>query len=316
MTTAERRAERMLRSYPRVWRDRYGDEFHALLADDLAERPHCPRRDLDVVRAGLAARLSACGLTAGPLRDSAAASAAAAVASVCFAACALSIWTQLADGWLTGPSHAQVVTASLIALSAWLGGLVVVSIIFGLRVAVAVVRTCRSGGGRFLVRPLVTLAASSGVLVAGFCIVAATSPSARGPRRDGVLSHTAALSWAATQTISTFWLHPSRLVALPATNLAWMLICPAAVVAAGWALLRLVRVTDSAAARQHWPAASLVQVLLLHGLAAAAIWVIGSQHAENLNYRAGTLDLGLIAVMAIAAGAVRRAATVTPMTLR
>jgi len=33
VTAAERRAQRLLRSYPRGWRDRYGDEFVALLSD-------------------------------------------------------------------------------------------------------------------------------------------------------------------------------------------------------------------------------------------------------------------------------------------
>jgi hypothetical protein len=33
-------------------------------------------------------------------------------------------------------------------------------------------------------------------------------------------------------------------------------------------------------------------------LIAASAWVVGSQHAADANYRAGTLDLVLIAVMA------------------
>lgn len=89
--TADRRAHRLLRCYPRVWRDRYGDELVALLVDDLADRPRSWRRDLDVLRAGFSARLAVLGVTRGPVQDRSSAAALAAVASVCFAACALSI---------------------------------------------------------------------------------------------------------------------------------------------------------------------------------------------------------------------------------
>jgi len=64
-----RRAERLLRWYPRTWRDRYGEEFAELLVSDIEERPQAPGRTLDVVRGGLVARLSAAGVCGLPLRD-------------------------------------------------------------------------------------------------------------------------------------------------------------------------------------------------------------------------------------------------------
>ena len=57
-----RRAARLLRWYPRDWRERYGDEFLELLVDDLEERPHSIDRLLDVARSGLVVRLAAAGL--------------------------------------------------------------------------------------------------------------------------------------------------------------------------------------------------------------------------------------------------------------
>ena len=66
---AARRAERLLRWYPRTWRDRYGEEFAELLVSDIEERPQAPGRTLDVVRGGLVARLSALGVCGLPLRD-------------------------------------------------------------------------------------------------------------------------------------------------------------------------------------------------------------------------------------------------------
>jgi hypothetical protein len=43
-------------------------------------------------------------------------------------------------------------------------------------------------------------------------------------------------------------------------------------------------------------------------LAAAAVWVLSSQHAADARLRAGTLDLGLIGVMAAATVLAGRAA--------
>jgi hypothetical protein len=41
---AARKAERLLRWYPRPWRDRYEAEFTELLMADISERPRSPRR--------------------------------------------------------------------------------------------------------------------------------------------------------------------------------------------------------------------------------------------------------------------------------
>ena len=50
---------RLLRWYPRAWRDRYGAEFTELLISDIEERPRAAARGLDVARGGLVARLTA-----------------------------------------------------------------------------------------------------------------------------------------------------------------------------------------------------------------------------------------------------------------
>src|SRR5271156_2076500 len=64
---SDRKAERLLRWYPRPWRDRYGAEFTELLIADISERPRSPRRSLDVMRGGIRARLAGAGLAGFPL---------------------------------------------------------------------------------------------------------------------------------------------------------------------------------------------------------------------------------------------------------
>ena len=188
-------------------------------------------------------------------------------------------------------------------LSAWLAGLLAVSAVLGTRMAVRIVRALRLGNARALLRPLLTLASSGAVFVIGLVVVAADSPGVHASRHDGGLARVAALGWAATQSISTFWLHPHRLLALPAADLAWMVICPIAVAAAGSSLMRLVRLTGGLPGRacfswQRWA--------FLPCLTGAAVWVFASQQAANPTFRAGTLDLLLVAVMAAACYAVRR----------
>ena len=97
-TPAERHAARLLRCYPRAWRERYGEEFAALLMEEWAERPRSPRRSADVMASGLVARLSGAGLTGGMLDGPAQARASLAALDLC-------------GGRLLGPGCLHVGTA-------------------------------------------------------------------------------------------------------------------------------------------------------------------------------------------------------------
>jgi hypothetical protein len=55
-TPIDRRVARLLRWYPADWRERYGDEFAALLRDTIEDGRGGLRLSLDVARAGLVAR--------------------------------------------------------------------------------------------------------------------------------------------------------------------------------------------------------------------------------------------------------------------
>ena len=306
MTPPEKHVQRLLRWYPRVWRERYGEEFTALLAEDLADVPRSLRRDLDVMRAGLCARLAACGLARGPVRSHSSATAVVAVAAVGFVASALSIWTQLADGRLTATPGTSAATVSLVGLTGWLCGLLIVAAALGAKLAVDVVRTVRAGGAGPVPRPLLSLVICAGVLAAGVGLMGSRWPGLRAAHHDGLLAHAALIGWAATDSISTFWLHPSRLLTLPVGELTWMVLCPVAIVGCASSVVRLVRVTRRSSPRPS-RLSSVAGIAAVPGLVAAAAWVLSSQHAVNANYRAGTLDLVLIAGMGLGAWVVPRA---------
>jgi hypothetical protein len=151
------------------------------------------------------------------------------------------------------------------------------------------------------------MAASVAGFFTGAVLMAPRWPGAHLAHQGGLLAHAARLGWATTDTISAFWLHPTRLLSLSSGEVAWMVLGPTAVAAFGWSVVRLVRITGLRAART----AALAGLAVLPCLVAAAAWVVGSQHAANASFRAGRLDLVLIAVMVAAVGVARRLTTLT-----
>jgi hypothetical protein len=233
----------------------------------------------------------------------------AAAASVIFVSAVLSIWTQLADGWLAARPQSGLVSVGLITLSIWLGGLLLAATVFGIRVAISVVRAVRAGRAAEVLPPMSLLVTSAAVLVAGVRLMTPMWPGAHVVQHEGALAHAARVGWASTATISTFWLHPHRLLTLPAGELVWMLLCPAAVVAFVWAAVRVTRVCSAHVPRAGGRVSIIGGVAAMPSLVTAAAWVVGSQHASNDTYRAGTLDLVLIAAMLASALLARNALT-------
>src|ERR1700722_9277654 len=84
---ADRRADRLLRWYPRSWRTRYGAEFAELLSAEIAEQPRSFRRGVNVAASGVRSRLAQLGLAGHPFDQRAAAKARLSILVWCAAAC-------------------------------------------------------------------------------------------------------------------------------------------------------------------------------------------------------------------------------------
>jgi hypothetical protein len=56
MNNTERRTRRLLRWYPRSWRETHEEEFAALLEDSMLDRPYWPRRSFNIVLNGMQLR--------------------------------------------------------------------------------------------------------------------------------------------------------------------------------------------------------------------------------------------------------------------
>jgi hypothetical protein len=279
------RADRLLRWYPRAWRDRYGPEFTELLMADISERPRSPRRSLDVARGGIRARLADAGLVGFPLPLATAGSGTGPVleqarqrqvsASLGSFSCALgaflvlasALWSQLLINWQwsglirtldqehgTSPGRrlAQIPgDDTFLAVFATYSMLVllVLAVLAALPVlATAARRMAREREAR-LIRPAIVLAAALAVLLAGGRHFE-NQWLGTGGHHALIPSGLAAFIWALTLSITSYWGHPALFLTLPASERAWMALSPfvlAITVASATALVRRVRLSPRVA---------------------------------------------------------------------
>jgi hypothetical protein len=319
---AARQAERLLRWYPRIWRDRYGEEFAELLVSEIEERPHAAGRTLDVVRGGIVARLSAAGLCGVPLRDSAAAMGTRpdagvgrhVTASLVALGCCLAIaagfgaamWSQLTIGWQWSrpASTASAAAFATVATSVAMSALLVIAVLAALPVLAAVgARIARRRAGRLL-RPSAVFVVASAIVFAGGRHFENGWPGTGG--HGGLIpGGVAAFEWATSLSVSSYWAHPGALGAFPAPEVAWMAVCPlaqaAAVLSAAIVVRRAALPARVLAFETRLAAAACAVMILL--LAGCSCWVAtGGQPAGGQPglFHAGLIDVAGIAVLAVA----------------
>jgi hypothetical protein len=300
------RAERLLRWYPPRWRERYGEEFAELLVADLSERPRCWRRDADLAVSGVRARLSGIGLGRGVMCQPQAALAVVGCALVGFLGCGMSLWSQLVIGsrWSTSDGGAAV-TTGVMTMSVGVTVLVVVVLLAAAPVVVEVLRAVRRGNARPLLGPALLVGFGLAVLLVGGHQLQAGWPGPGGHQwrlQRWAPGGVASWGWAETLAITAYWAHPVRLLALPSSELAWTLASPVVVAASLAGAVRLIRHIDLPAPVLAYEArlATAASVIMVGFLGAAAWWVLGSRARTDEVFRAGSLDLVLIAGMAAA----------------
>jgi hypothetical protein len=300
------RAERLLRWYPPRWRERYGEEFAELLIADLSERPRCWRRDADLMVSGVRARLSGVGLGSGVLYQPQAALAVVCCALVGFLGCGMSLWSQLVIGSRWSSSGGGVaVTTGVVTMSVGVTVLGIVVLLAAAPVIVEVIRAVRRGNARPLLGPALLVGIGLAVLLIGGHQLQAGWPGTGGhPWRlqRWAPGSVASWGWAETLAITTYWAHPASLLALPGSQLAWTLTSPVVLAVTLAGAVRLVRRIDLPAPVLAYEArlAEAAGVVMLGFLGAAAWWVLGSRAGTDEVFRAGSLDLVLVAGMAAA----------------
>jgi len=309
--TAQARAARLLRWYPRGWRDRYGAEFTELLIADLADQPRSWRRAADVARAGLLARLSRAGLGGQPLGPADQVTASLAClggALAVFLAFGTMVWSQLVIGWQWAPPGSRATTVAVLVMSAALGLFLILATLAAAPVGWYLARAAaRPGAGR-LARPGTLATFSAAVLIIGGRHVQNGWPGTGGhawPHQGLVPGGAAAFGWAATLWISSYWAHPAALLALPAAQIAWMAVTPAALAGLAAGLIMIVRRLGLPARVLQYQArlGAVATAVMGAFLTGAACWVLaGGPGPENL-FRPGAIDVLALVMMALALAA-------------
>ena len=337
MTTARTpagRAARLLRWYPRAWRDRYGEEFTELLIADITERPRATARGLDVARGGLAARLTAAGLAGCPLpapgagvvtpqaryrQVSASLGSLAGVLAV-FLTVAAALWSELVIyRQAMSPPAAVAIPADVISVA--MLALLALAVLAALPVlAVLAVRFAAAGraGRKALGRPAAVLAGCAGFLFTGGRHFGNGWPGTGG-HGSFVPAGLAAFEWATSLSVSAYWAHPASFLALfPRAEVGWMATSPAALaasVAAAAILVRRAGLPPRVLAFEVRLAAAACAVMLV--VCGAAAWWVATSGGSRLAagtaapFHAGLIDLActglLAAVLPVAARAARMA---------
>lgn len=314
-----RRAEQLLRCYPKDWRSRYGEEFLELLEAEIRERPRSWRRNVDVAWSGLIARLSNAGLTGHTPKPSVQVRASLISAGCAFAvflAFGVAMWAQLTIGWQwsepdTGPTYAAMILMSVaVALFCILAVLAVVPIAW--RVIDGVFRSHSAK----LARPAALFMVGSAFLIIGSRHFGNGWPGTGGhpwADRGLVPGGVGAFAWASTLWVSSYWAHPHMLLEFPVAELAWMASSPIAIFCALVGAAKTVR-------RLDLPSRTLLYEIRLARVAAFGMitllvgsisWTAEGDPGPGNLFHTGGVDVAAIAAMgltlAVAHIAIRRA---------
>jgi hypothetical protein len=324
---AERHARRLLRWYPRTWRERYGEEFAELLMAEWAEHPRSKGRTRNVMANGLLARLSDAGLTGNVLEGpaQARASLAALVCSLAaFLALGVAIWAQLTIGWQWSAPDTPGTAVAVVAMTAVVIVFAALATCAAAPVVWTVLRAFWRREARGLGRPMLLITVGLGIVVAGSRHFGNGWPGTGGhpwAHQGLVPGGVAAFSWASTLSITSYWVHPTALSAFPPTEVAWMIGSPVAMV-------MMVAGSAQTVRRAHLSARVLHAEMVLGRVAAAAmalfvlatvVWMLNGGPGHRSLFTTGAIDrvalVAMVACLVVAIQSLGRAQRVWPRQL-
>jgi hypothetical protein len=313
-----RRAARLARWYPREWRARYGDEFVALLVDDLVERPRSCSRHLDIARNGTLARLAVAGLGGTSLDsdDHARRSLAAFACAVSlFVTVAIALWAQVTIGWQwSAPNNAPTVLA-MVVMTVSVAAIGAACLASTVPVVWLALRSLTGPTRWAMLRPFLLITAGVAVWALGTHHFANGWPGTGGHpwSHQGIVpGGIAAYAWASTLFISSYWLHPAALGAFPGAEVAWMFASPVAsgaVIVGAAKLIRRLEFSDRLLRFERMFGVTVAGAMALF-LTGAALWILDGGPGPRDLFHRGVIDVvelvALAAALALAGRAVER----------
>lgn len=169
--SSTRRAQRLLRWYPAVWKERYGEEFVDHMEQEITETPRSLRRTLNVIGKGLSARmmdLGVVGETLSPANQFRNSSAMSLFAAGLFGLLALNLWSTDMLAWNAGYQWSVPMTVLLAVSTIVLATMVLLMVALVITVLVTSVKRVLHGDGERLRVPLAITFGSS--ILLGFSI--------------------------------------------------------------------------------------------------------------------------------------------------
>lgn len=316
MTSAARRAGRLLRWYPKAWRSRYGEEFAELLIADISERPRSRTRTADVVRGGIVARFTAAGLCGCTLEASAQVRASLTSLGCCvaiFVGFGAAMWSQLTIGWQWSQPDTAATTVAMVMMSAAMLAFTALALAATAPVLWSAGSSIARGRRQGLLGPAALVVACAVIVFVGGRHFGNGWPGTGGhpwARQGLVPGGVAAFSWASTLSVSSYWVHPGALASFPTAELAWMVLSPLALAGLIGGAATLVRRTELSARVLDFEtrlgaAACAAMAVFLGGCCA---WIVEGGAGPGNLFHAGVIDAAGAVVMTIAFVAARQAA--------
>ena len=311
---AQTRAARLVRLYPAEWRTRYGDEFSELLAADLVDRPRSWARTLDVAFGAVMARLAALGLagtTVDPSDQPRRSLATLGCALAIFLTFALSIWTHLTIALRSAAPATTATHTAIIVMT------IAVTICVGAATAgaipiawTAIRAAARRSTLRLRISDLMCMAGVAILIVGSLTFHNGWShtSSHAWPQQSTGPGGPAAFMWVATLSVSSYWAHPTILLNLPASEVAWMVVNALALTLSVVGAAKTARQLDvSIRLLRFVTNASEVAIAgLVLFLLGTLAWLIDGGPGPGHLYQAGTVDqLGLAVMTASLIAAIR-----------
>jgi hypothetical protein len=171
--------------------------------------------------------------------------------------------------------------------------------------AAAAVLAMIRGQAPGLRRPALLIVGGITVLVVGGRHFGNAWPGTGGhwwPHQGLVPGGIAAFSWACTLAVTSYWAHPAALASFPAAELAWMALSPAAILGLVTGAAQLVRRLEVSLRILRYEAwvGSAAGVCMAAFLGGALCWVTGRGPGPQGLFHVGAIDVGGLAVMAVA----------------
>ncbi|GAB3965445.1 hypothetical protein GCM10029978_028200 [Actinoallomurus acanthiterrae] len=303
-----RRAERLVHWYPRVWRDRYGEEFAELLIAEISERPRSWRRTADVIRNGLLARLACAGLAEHgiELPDRVRVRLVAlGCASATFLACGLTMWAQLIIGWRWSRPDTDITTTAIVVMSGAMLLFLALAVLAAVPIAWALLLRVARLRARALLSPALLFASGTLALIVGGRHFGRSWPGTGGrpwAYHDLVPSDVASFTWASTRGITAYWAHPRALQAFSTAEIAWMAVSPIAMVCIVVGAAKTVRRLELSprVLRYETGIGNIAVFGMAVFLTMACGWVLTRGYGPRGLFHAGAVDVAGLIVMAAA----------------